>query len=432
MRIRRTHYSTDVTPKLENQVVSVLGWVDEIRDLGKVKFVILRDMKGNIQVTLHEEEVPENVWNEVATLKRESVIGVTGTVASVEKAPRGVEILPSDLEVISLSRELPLDVKGRIPTKLDVRLDLRMLDLRRNEQRAIFRIRGKVLHAIRTFLLERGFMEVQTPKIISSATEGGAALFPILYYGKTAFLAQSPQLYKEQLVAVFERVFEIGPIFRAEEFHTTRHLSEVTSVDIEEAFATNEDVMKLLEELVSHVVGTVRVECNEELMTLRRKLDEAIPPFPRYRYDEVVSELKKKGLSVKEGEDFSTPLLREIGKIYRGFYFITDWPSKIKPFYILPREDNPSYSHSFDFMHGWLEIASGGARVHDEEMLRRKLKEQGLSLESFSYHLKAFKYGMPPHAGWGLGLERLLMVLTGRKNIREVTLFPRDKTRVAP
>jgi len=430
--MRRTNYTTDVTRESDGREVTILGWVDEIRDLGGIKFIILRDMRGKAQVTMPKSKMPPALLEKVAPLKREFVIGVKGNVVKMDKAPRGAEIIPSEVEVFSGSEDLPLDVKDKKAANLDVRLDMRILDLRGEEQNAVFRIRAKVVQKMREFTAQRGFIEVQTPKIIGSATEGGAELFPVLYYGKNAFLAQSPQLYKEQLVTVFEKVFEVGPIFRAEEFHTTRHLSESTSVDVEEAFATSEDVMRLAEEMVVYIIKALRDGCGDELKVLKRRLTLPSLPFPRYRYEDVVKELKGKGVKIELGDDFPIPVLRELSKIHKGFYFIVDWPTEIKPFYIMPKEDNPEYSQSFDLMYGWLELASGGTRVHDRALLEKRIGEQGLLVNSFASHLQAFKYGMPPHAGWGLGLERLVMVLTGKKNIREAVLFPRDKTRIAP
>ena len=430
---RRTHLSSQILPELDGEKVTVLGYVEETRDLGGVKFVVLRDRGGTVQVTIHQDVVTSNLFKKIGDLRSQSVVGIKGVVKRIEKAPRGVEIVPEEIRVLSQpDRSLPLDPTGKMPAELETRLNARILDLRRPENRAIFKIRHVVVGIIREFLCEKGYIEVNTPKIIASATEGGAALFPIAYYDKEAFLAQSPQLYKEQLVIDFEKVFEIGPIFRAEESHTRRHLSESISIDMEEAFVSAVDVMETLEELVFEVFERAGKECEEDLEVLKHRLKLPEMPFGRYTYDQILAELKDKGIDIPWGEDIPTAFLKTLGRLHPGFYFITDWPSRSKPFYIRPLEENPEICDAFDLMYGWLELASGGTRVESKDLLMRRIKKSGLNPSSFEYHLNAFDYGMPPHAGWALGLERLMMVITNRKNIREVILFPRDKFRLTP
>ena len=429
----RTHCSSEITPELHEKEVVLLGWVRDIRDLGAIRFIILQDREGTVQVTIPREGVNKDVMKKVDTLQRQYSIGVKGVVKKTKLTPRGIEIIPSEIRILAVPKlPLPLDVTGRVPAEIDVRLDSRALDLCRDESRAIFRIQHVVLEATRSFLSDQGFIEVHTPRIIASATEGGAALFPVEYFDQKAFLAQSPQLYKEQLVVGFEKVFEIGPFFRAEESHTRHHISEFISMDIEQAFATSEDVMCVLEKLVQCICKAVSEKCQGELKILNHHVEVPKIPFKRFTYDEVIEELKKEKIPIPWGQDISTPALRKLGKIHPYYYFITDWPTESKPFYIKPREDNPKISEGFDFMWKWIELASGGTRVHSKELLVKRLKEQGLNPESFKHHLKAFDYGMPPHAGWAIGLERLVMALTGKKNIREVVLFPRDRFRLTP
>ncbi|MEM2907790.1 MAG: aspartate--tRNA(Asn) ligase [Candidatus Hadarchaeales archaeon] len=430
---RRTHFSTDVTPELAGSEVTLMGWVGNIRDLGGLKFFILHDIRGTIQITAPKAKVGQDVLNKIDALTAESVVAVKGKVVAVEQAPRGVEVVPQEIKLLNLATTpLPLDPTGRIKADLDTRLDARVLDLRRPKQRAIFRIRHKVLQIVREFLVSRNFMEVNTPKIVATATESGAALFPISYFDREAFLSQSPQLYKEVLTACFDRVFEIGPIFRAEEHDTTRHLNEVTSIDIEAAFVTQDDVMQILEELIAEVFRRVRMECAEELAILNHELEELKTPFRRITYDEALKMLDDAGIKVPWGEDLSTPAERKLGEIIPTAYFIVDWPTAIKPFYIMPREDNPELSYAFDLMYKDLELASGGTRIHQEELLIKQLKQKGLNPDHFESHLKNFRYGMVPHAGWGLGLDRLVMVLAGLENIREAVIFPRDRKRLTP
>jgi aspartyl-tRNA synthetase len=430
---RRTHYSVDVKPEMDGEEVTLFGWVQEIRDLGGIRFVILQDREGTIQVTVPRKKVSSEILSKSDVLQKRYSIGVKGFVKKTEITPRGVEVIPKEIKIFSTATsQLPIDITGKTPANLEVRLDARALDLCREENKAVFRIQHSAVDAMRDFLFDRGFVEVHTPRIIASATEGGAALFSVDYFGRKVFLAQSPQLYKEELVMSLEKVFEVGPFFRAEESHTRMHSSEFVSVDIEQAFADADDVMRLLEELIQHVCRVVNEKCKKELIMLKHKI--AVPgvPFKRFTYDDVLRELKQEGVEVPWGEDIPTPALRILGKVHPCFYFITDWPTHSKAFYIKPRDDNPELCEGFDLMWRWLELVSGGTRIASKELLVERLKEKGLNPESFRYHLQAFDYGMPPHAGWAIGLERLTMMLTGKRNIREVTLYPRDRFRLTP
>ncbi len=430
---QRSHYSTQIVPELDGKKVTVFGWVREIRDLGGILFIILHDREGTVQITVPRKKLDREIVAKAERLQRQYSIGVKGVVKKTEMTPRRVEIIPQEIRIFGLAKQpLPLDITGKVSAGIDVRLDARVLDLCQERSRAIFKIQHEALKAVRTFLSESGFMEVHTPRIIATATEGGAALFPVEYFDKKAFLAQSPQLYKEELVIGFEKVFEIGHFFRAEESHTRRHISEFVSIDIEQAFATAEDVMQILEGLIHHVCKTVKQNCVKELQTLNYNFEIPELPFKRFTYTEILEELKKVGVEIPWGEDIPTPAFRTLGEMHPYFYFITEWPTQSKAFYIKPREDNPEICEGFDLMWEWIELASGGSRISDKELLVKRLKEKGLSPESFKHHLKAFDYGMPPHAGWAIGLERLTMMLTGMKNIREVVLFPRDKFRLTP
>jgi aspartyl-tRNA synthetase len=429
----RTYYSANVTPHMDGEEVTLFGWVQEIRDLGGIRFIILQDREGTIQVTVPRKKVSPEVLSRSEALQKRYSIGVKGTVRKTTMTPRGVEVVPKEIKVLSTATiQLPIDVTGKTPANIEARLDARALDLCQEQNIAVFKIQHHALEAIRDFLFEKGFLEVHTPRIIASATEGGAALFAVDYFGEKAFLAQSPQLYKEQLVMSLEKVFEIGPFFRAEESHTRRHLSEFVSVDIEQAFADAKDVMLLLEHVMQYVCKTVKENCSKELAKLKHKLEVPEVPFKRLTYDEVLNDLKKEGVGVPWGEDIPTGAFRILGKLYPYFYFITDWPTHSKAFYIKPREDKPELCEGFDLMWRWIELVSGGTRIAEKELLIERLKEKGLKPEAFKYHLQAFDYGMPPHAGWAIGLERLTMMLTGKKNIREATFYPRDRLRLTP
>jgi len=430
---RRTHYTSEVKPELDGKEVILFGWVKEIRDLGGIRFLILRDRKGNVQVTIPRKKASKELLEKSDALQTQYSIGVKGIVKKTTMTPRGVEIIPNEIRIVGLAQHpLPLDPTGKTQAEIDVRLDARVLDLSREENIALFRIEHETLAALRRFLSEKEFIEVHTPRIIATATEGGAALFPVDYFDKQAYLAQSPQLYKEQLTLSFEKVFEIGPFFRAEESSTRHHLSEFISIDIEQAFANEEDVMHLLEELMHNVCQTVKEKCSEELAVLKHQVEVPELPLKRFTYDEILKQLEKEGIEIPWGEDIPTPAYRRLGQLHPDFYFITKWPTKAKPFYIKLRDDNPKLTEGFDLMWQWMELASGGTRVHSKEVLIQRLQAQGLNPESFKYHLKVFDYGIPPHAGWAVGFERVVMMLTGIENIREVVLFSRDRFRLMP
>jgi len=429
----RTHYTSKVTPEIDGQEVTLFGWVQEIRDLGGIRFIILQDREGTIQITIPKKRIPPEVLGKSDLLQKRFSIAVKGTVKKTNMTPRGIEVIPNEIKIFSTAIEqLPLDITGKTPANIEARLDARPLDLCRDQNLATFKIQHTTLEAIRSFLFQKGFLEVHTPRIIASATEGGAELFTVDYFGQKAYLAQSPQLYKEELTLSFEKVFEVGPFFRAEESHTRRHLSEFVSVDIEEAFANAQDVMQLLEQVIHHACTTVKEKCASELSVLKYKFEVPQIPFKRLTYDQVLDDLKKQDVKVPWGEDIPTEACRVLGKLYPFFYFITDWPTNAKAFYIKPREDKPELCEGFDLMWRYIELVSGGTRICQKDQLIQRLKEKGLNPESFKFHLQAFDYGMPPHAGWAIGLERLTMILTGKKNIREVTLYPRDRVRLTP
>jgi nondiscriminating aspartyl-tRNA synthetase len=431
---KRSHYSIEITEKIQGKTVTILGWVENIRDLGKIQFITLRDKKGQVQITIPKKEIKEDIINKAKSIKKQFVLRIDGLVKISKEAPRGVEIIPSSIEILAESKQpLPLDPTGKMPADLDVRLDERILDLRRPECRAIFNIKNETLKSIRNYFVQHDYVEVQTPRIIGAAAEGGATLFSLDYFDDKAHLAQSPQLYKEELITVYEKVYEIGPFFRAEKSHTRRHLSEFISIDMEEAFTTSSDVMNVQEELIAQAIKDVKENCKNELKILGTKLDNPQLPFKRYSYSDIIEQLTRIGFKIKWGEDLTTEACRELGKLHKKeFYFITDWPMSTRPFYIKPNEADPKISLAFDFMYEWIEITSGGSRVDSKEYLLQRLRKQGLDPKAFDFHLKIFDYGMPPHAGWGMGLDRFIMVLTGKMNLRDVVLFPRDRTRLRP
>ena len=434
MLMIRTHYSTQITPDMNSQSVTICGWAHEIRDLGGITFLVVRDREGLVQVTLFKKTIDKNVLEIVRGLSRESVVAVTGNVKKEAKAPNGYELVPTAVSVLGKADSpLPMDTTGKVDADLDTRLDVRFMDMRRPHTQSIFRIRHIMLKSIREFLSREGFIEISTPKVVATATEGGTALFPITYFEREAFLNQSPQLFKQLMMSGgLDRVFEIGPIFRAEEHDTRKHLNEATSIDIEASFIDNEDVMVILENLVSHVYKNIAEEGANYLKTLAVELEVPKTPFKRITYDEAIEIACENGETIEWGDDLTTESEHSIGKTIGEHYFITDWPTKIKPFYAMPYENKPEICRAFDMMHPRMELSSGAQRVHSYELLRSRITEQGLNADGFDFYLKAFRYGMPPHAGWGLGAERLLMTMLGIENIREVVLFPRDRKRLSP
>ena len=431
---RKTHYTIHVTPKLAGQEVILGGWVRNFRNLGGLKFVNLQDKYGERQITLKKGEISDELF-EQTKLSYQYCIMVKGKVKAFDKAPGGVEIIPSEIRVLNRTPEkLPIDMTGETESELDIRLNHRALDLRSQRNQAIFEIRGEVLRSIRSFLLERDFTEITTPKIIGSATEGGTELFPIIYFDKEAFLTQSAQLYKEQLSGVYERVYEISPCFRAEKSHTKRPLCEIFTLDIELAFADMYDVLKLLEDLVHNVIKNIRANKLGALKFLNMETRTKTPdvPFPRYKYDEILELIRSKyGIDIEWGEDISTEAYRKLGDDMTGYYYITHWPMSIKPFYIKPSKDL-KYSESFDLQMGWLELTSGGTRVHDREELKKAIETKGLNPLAFESHLDVFGCGMPPHAGFGLGIARWITFLCGLDDIREAVMYPRTPERLNP
>ncbi|MFB6134497.1 MAG: aspartate--tRNA(Asn) ligase [Halanaeroarchaeum sp.] len=429
-------YSTDATPGEE---VTVAGWVHEVRDLGGIAFLILRDTAGKIQVKFEKDELADDLVETGLSVHRESVVKVHGPVEEEPRAPTGVEITPRDVEVIAeADPELPLDPSGKVDAELSTRLDNRTLDVRKDGPKAIFEIRAEVLRAVREEFRSQGSTEINTPKIVATGTEGGTELFPITYFGQEAFMNQSPQLFKQLMVGSgLERVFEIGPIFRAEEHNTPRHLNEATSIDFESAFIDADGAMDVLESVITAAYEGVWENAQEQLEALDLADDFTVPDgeFDRITYEEIIDLANATGAFREQlvwGDDLPTEAEKALGEEIGGHYFITNWPSEVKPFYIKDTDHDPDVSTGFDLMHPRLELVSGGQREHRYEKLIEGFEQQGLDPDQFEYYTKMFRYGMPPHAGWGLGAERLVMTMLDLDNIREAVLFPRDRQRLSP
>ena len=428
--LRRTHYSLELAALSEGTKVTVMGWILSVRGHGNIVFASIRDKLGNIQVIAKSGECPDDIQEKLSSLKEHSSVAIVGNTRKNEKSPTGIEVVPLELRVFSEVEKIPpFEPYAKTVKNIDTRLEIRAIDLRRSVLQKIFLARSLTLKAIRDYLARQDFIEINTPKMIATATEGGAALFPIFYYNKEAFLAQSPQLYKEQLTMSFEKVFEIAPIFRAEPSRTNRHLSEAISIDFEEAYVDYNDVMDRIEEIIKASVNTVS-EFAKNNQNIEFTIPEIPDKIPRYSYTDLVEKMKDEGAKTKWGDDLYPKNLQKIG--LSGFYFIKDWPTGPKPFYVKVSKDDPKISESFDLMWGDLELSSGSTRIEKKSELEDRMKNKGMKVDSFGYHLNVFDYGVPPHAGCGIGLERLMMALTGTENIRDTTFYPRDVDRLTP
>src|SRR5579864_2472906 len=431
-RLKRTHLTSQLGDSLNKEVV-LAGWVHDVRVLGGISFLLLRDMSGVVQVTAPKTKAPAEVLKEIAGLHQEDVLFVRGTVVSSKIAKRGIEVIPSMIEVVSRAETpLPLDPRGVQNTLLETRLNWRVLDFRSEESNAIFKIQSKILQSFREFFSQRHYVEIQPPVIIASASEGGAELFSLKYFEKEAYLAQSPQLYKQMCAISFEKVFCVLPVFRAEKFEQPTHLNEVRQMDIEESFATDADVMKVLEEYLAYSVKIVRDECGELLKLLGQELDPVSLPLERIAYSKAVEMLRKNGEEIEHGMDFSKTQEKKLtGLVGKKAFFMVDWPMELKAFYAMPNTDGKT-CRAFDLIYDGIEVSSGTQRIHIPSLLIERLKSKGLNPDNFRSYVDAFRYGAPYHAGWSIGLERLTMKMTGRENIREATMFPRDRTRLTP
>ena len=412
------------------------GWVAKVRDLGGLKFFLLRDRTGTIQVTAKKGTSPDAIMNKFSEMGREDCVAVTGKVKEAKQAPGGIEIIPEKIEIVSKSEsKLPIDVFGKIESGKDKRFDFRFLDIRDPKLQAIFRIKAVAVNGIRDYFVKSGFVEVQTPVIQAAGAEGGATMFPVIYYQKEAFLRQSPQLYKQMMMASgMDSVFEIGQAFRAEKFHTSRHVSEFLSVDFEQAWIeTEDDIMKTLENMVVHSLKAISKDCKDELEFLGKKIKVPELPLRRVTYDEIVDTLKKSGTPLEWGDDIEDAQEKKMGEMLAkkgiDWYFITKFPSKIKPFYIML---DGKLSRGLDLDYKGLEMASGGQREHRYDVLKKVMKQKGLDPHKFEFYLDPFRFGIPPHGGIGFGVERMVEKILDLPDIKEVILFPRTPERLVP
>ncbi len=434
--MKRSHYTKDLTPG----EVTISGWVNSLRDLGNVKFVILRDFYGIAQVTLKRGTVRDELLDIVGKLNPEDVISVQGTVVSRRNAPGGLELIPAELEVVCRSEpSLPIDISGKIESNLDVRLDWRVLDLRRPEVSAIFRIENKAVQAMQEYLEGKGFLHVFTPCLMGAASESGAEVFPVVYYEREAFLRQDPQLHRQLLIASgFDKLYDLGPNWRAEPSHTPRHICEHRACAAEFAFMEDEaDMMRCEEAFVAHILKRIAEECENDLKRLGKSISPPKTPFPELRFPEVYEILEEAGKRIEFGEDYDRESEQILASFVKreydsDFFFVNRFPFAVKPFYVMRVEDDPRWARSVDLIYKGLEQSSGGQREHRYDRIVSQISEKGMNPENLEWFTKFFRYGVPPHGGFCLGVERLVMQLLDLGNVREAALFPRAPERLIP
>ena len=421
----------EVFSKSKNKV-ELLGWVVNSRALGKIRFLLLRDLSGLVQITAVEGKTSKQIFELMDGVSKESVLYVKGNIKSTKQAPGGKEVIPEEIKIIAEAEKLPIDVSDYSKTELPKRLDYRFLDLHRKRIQAIFKIQSTIVNAFREYFIKKDFIEMQPPSIISSSSEGGTELFETKYFEKKAYLAQSPQLYKQMVACSMERAMTVTPVWRAEKHNTIRHLNESRQMDIELAFANAMVVMKEMEGVIKYMMERVLKENKEELSLLGIKLK--VPRSKYLTFAETKQILEKAKVKIGE-DDLTGEAERKLDELFPDtIVFVYDWPLSGKPFYIMPKDEkaNAKLSEGFDAIYKGMEISSGGQRIHLPDLLIARLKAKGLNPKKFESYIDSFRFGAPPHAGWSIGLERFTQVLLNLPNIREACMFPRDRDRLVP
>lgn len=420
--------------------VKLSGWVHDVRVLGGISFVLLRNVRGVVQLAAPKKSTDADLYDLISGLHQEDVINVVGSVKESKVARMGFEVIPSSIEVLSkAATPLPLDPRGVTPASLDTRLEWRSLELRRPETAAVFKIENAIVQGFEEFFQTSGFIRAFTPSIIGGVSEGGSEVFKIDFYGRDAFLRQDPQLHRQLTIAGgFDRIYDLGTNWRAEVSHTPRHLSEHRTIAPEIAFISDEhDVMKVEEEMVAHGIKHVIKHCADELSLLKLSLEVPKTPFPEIDFPEVYEILEAKHKHLPRDEDLdeeSKDVLAAYSreKFGQDFFFVNRFPSKPKPFYIMRVDEEPEFARSTDFFHGSLELSSGGQREHRHDKILALIREKGINPKSLEWFTEPFRYGVPPHGGFSFGIERFTAHLLGMENIKEAVLFPRDPERLIP
>ncbi|MCK4649866.1 aspartate--tRNA(Asn) ligase [Candidatus Pacearchaeota archaeon] len=413
--------------------VLLKGWVHETRDLKKVRFLILKDISGRIQVTGIQNKTDEKTFELLDNLNRESVVQVIGTLKECAQAPNGKELIPESIEIIAKAKNpLPIDASDYSKTELPLRLDNRFLDLHSTRTQAIFKIQSTIGASFIEYFTNKGFIYAHTPSLIAASSEGGTELFKAKYFEKEVFLAQSPQLYKQMIACSMENMVTITPVWRAEKHNTVRHLNECRQMDIEMAFTDAKTVLEEMGSCIQYIVKQVIKKNSEELEVLKLKLE--IPKTKYLTFAETKELLEKNGIKIPD-DDLTGEAEKKLNELFPNtLTFVTDWPMKGKPFYIMPKDEDPNaeLSEGFDAIYKGMEISSGGQRIHIPELLEKRLKANNLDPKDFKSYIDSFRFGAPPHSGWSIGIERFTQVLLEISNVREVCMFPRDRERITP
>lgn len=427
--MERSYIQDIIEGSSKEKKVLVKGWVHETRELGRIRFLLVRDITGIIQLVADKKEVSKDIFD-LMSQSRETVVEIEGYIKASKQAPGGLEIIPTKIVVLAKAEHpLPIDVSDFSKTELPKRLDYRFLDFHRRKTQAIFKIQSEIARSFREYFTNKNFIELQSPGIISTSSEGGTELFQVQYFEKKAYLAQSPQLYKQMLACSIEKTFAIGPSWRAEKHNTPRHVNEIRMLDIEAAFMDQMSVMKEQEEVLKYILKNIIERCKKELEILNIK-NLKMPKGIYLSYEEAMQNVKG-----EIGEDFTPEQEKVLCDMFPGaIIFIHSWPLSIKPFYIMPKNQdaNEKLSEGFDSLYGGVEISSGGQRIHIPELLIKRIKAKGLNPDSFKEYINSFRYGAPPHAGWAIGLERLTQIICKLDNVKEATMFPRDRERLTP
>lgn len=433
----RTRYSDELTPEKD---VKVAGWVHEKRVIGSLIFIVLRDAHGTLQVTAKKGVVSDEVFEILKNLKNEEVVFVHGEAVANKTAKSGVEVIPKEVRILSKINDiLPIDLSKDINTTLEKRLDARCIDLRTQKNHAIFVIQSTLIQEMQKYLSDNGFMQVFTPCLMGVASESGAEVFTVNYFDRKAFLRQDPQLHRQLAIAGgFEKIYDVGPSWRAEASHTTRHLCEHRTIAVETAYIENEyDVMKLEQDMIIFALTKLQKDCKKELEMFNVNLE--IPEkFPVLNFPELYDILEELGEHPKRGvESYGTEGEKLLGayvkkKYNSDFFFVNHFPFAEKPFYVMRDENDPTYARSTDFIFRGVELSSGGQREHRYEKIMEQARLKGMSDKSVSWFADFFKYGVPPHGGFAIGIERFTKQILGIENVRETTLFPRDTERLTP
>jgi aspartyl-tRNA synthetase len=411
-----------------------------MKDLARTRFIWLRDRQGIAQVTIIKANATPEILKASENLGKEDVIAVEGTPVKERIAKVGSEITPTKIElVVKAQAAAPLDMSGKIESNLDVRLDWRVIDLRRRENLAIFQIQSKLVEGMVQYLGQKGYLQVFTPCLLGGTSEGGAEVFKLDYFGREAFLRQDPQLHRQLCIAAgFDKIYDLGPNWRAELSHTPRHLCEHRGMAVEFGFMNDEtDMMRVEEEMVVAAMSKVKADCTRELELLQIQMEIPNTPFPEMRFPEVYRILEEYGKNIPYGSDLDkeseTLLSKHVREKHKAdVYFVNRYPFKVKPFYVMRVDEDPQWSRGVDLVYRDIEQSSGGQREHRYEKIMTQLREKNVNPEAMKWFTEPFKFGVPPHGGFCLGIERFTMALLKKENVKETTLFPRTPERLLP